>query len=131
MEASLAPTWIDLFLWAVMIGEHTLARVIFLSQRRLLQEPMRTALLAAKFCRHYSRCHNGIFSDDMLAQANEYEGWAVGLLDHVPKETEAHAMLTMVPSRRYRIGGMRSFYSPWSCSILDEAIRGAPPTRRG
>ena len=129
VEASLTPTWTDLFLWAVIIGEHTLARVIFLSQRRLLTEPMRSALLAAKFCRHYARCHNGIYSDDMMAQANDYESWAVGLLDHVVKDAEAHALLTMVPSRRYHIGGVRSFYSPWSCSVLDEAIRGTMLTR--
>jgi len=124
----LSPTWMDLFLWAVITGDHQLARGFFISERRLLLEPLRAAILAARFCRENIHSRQGLYSEELESLAGEYEGWASGLLDHVPTEQEAHRLLTQICTRtRTRKG--RVVIVPWRCSVLDEAIRGDRPCR--
>ena len=63
----------DVFVWAVAVGEQSLARVLW----RRVKNPIRQALLAAAICRRMGEKFE-LQQQILAAQADGYEAWASG-----------------------------------------------------
>ena len=101
----LAPQWLDLMMWAVMVGEQELARELW----RQTPDPLRSALLAALVCRQIAISFFGSVgaeAETLLEHADAYEDWAVGLIAQADLK-EARVMLLSTDDR-YPAGSHRS-----------------------
>ena len=88
----------DVFVWAVAVGEQSLARVLW----RRVKNPIRQALLAAAMCRRMG-AENELQQQPLEADADRYEAWACGLLDHLPREQARAHVTWLSPLPRPRV----------------------------
>ena len=82
----LEPNWVDLMMWAVLVGERELARQLW-SQTA---DPLRAALMASLLCRQIRKTvFGGVGAEagELEADADIYEDWAVGLIDQAELNT--------------------------------------------
>ena len=107
----LRPTWTDLMLWSVLTREAALVKPLW----ACTTEPLRAALLASRACQRlralpHLRSEHGA----LRAAADEYEGWALALLECIDASEAAYPILAMVPCVDV---GRRL----WEGSALDDA----------
>ena len=130
----LKPEWIDLMMWAVLMGCEPLARLMW----EQTKEPTRAAIMASRMCRQMaaSREIQDRYDTRLLEQADTYEKWAIDILDSIDNENEARELLERVPSkcappgasapldqrrrRAKKASGPEAIYM-WETSVLDEA----------
>jgi len=111
------PTWTDLMMWAVLIGETSLAHTLWRKSRM----PLRAACLASQTCSHLSKDpRNAPDADELAESAAMYEQWALDLLDAMP-EDQAHALLVLVRcvAKGEETGAARQ--PLWGSSAFDSA----------
>jgi len=73
-QAFVTPTFLDLMIWAVLVGERPLARVLWMKTN----EPMRAALVAARLSRRLSeqrQVHSASEAAELLEDSAAYEEW--------------------------------------------------------
>ena len=107
----LQPTWDDLMLWAILTKESACIKPLWARSR----EPVRTALMACQLCQRLSALPH--LRSDMNAlreQANQFEDWALAMLDAVDDSEGALPLLTMLPC-------VEAGIPLWSTSSLDVA----------
>ena len=75
----LHPMWSDIFLWAVLLSQQELAKLLWAR----CDDPLRLALLASLLCKQLMAKCDGIEKEELGEQAAEYERWAAELLDEV------------------------------------------------
>ena len=85
VAASLRPTWTDLGMWAVLVGRDDLAHCMW----HKTATPLRDALMASQLCRRLADIKGGAEEEPLRKLAEQYEGWATGVLDHVSSRSEA------------------------------------------
>eukprot|EP00965_Chrysotila_dentata_P024991 828296-Pleurochrysis_carterae.AAC.4 len=94
--SALRPTWTDLMMWAVLIGETDLAHMLWLKT----YSPLRAVCIATKACVFLSKDpRNALYKDELVANAAKYEQWALDLLDEMPEDV-AHPLLVLVKYMR-------------------------------
>ena len=77
------PTWTDLTMWSVLIGEPDLAHTLWRRSRM----PLRAALMASQFCRLMAGQEAMVADSAELADnAARFEQWALDLLDEMPQD---------------------------------------------
>ena len=95
VDAKLNPTWFDLFIWAVCVGERKIARTLW----REAEQPLRAAVIASRLARSLG---NTLARPDartsFLHDADVYERWATGVLD-AATGAEAHLLLLYTNSQ--------------------------------
>ena len=95
----LTPTWMDLMMWAVLIGEIELARHLWCKA----SQPLRAAIIASRVSRQIAARLSNMSANSLEYEkkleenAKAYEGWATGLLSTIVDTADAHQILTMVP----------------------------------
>ena len=100
LPSGLRPEWLDLMMWAVLVGEPEIARHLWTK----VTQPLRAALLATRVCRMLvagmrdSGATTFAEEQSLEADAMMYESWATGLLDEIDEKGAAAALLTSVPS---------------------------------
>ena len=94
-ENRLGVRLLDLYVWAVLLGNTELAKVLLGN----CDEPMRAAILGARVCNHMAE-NLPVESFNLLAAAREHEEFAVNLLDLCANQTDA-AILLLTPSRHW------------------------------
>ena len=87
-RARLVPVWFDLMMWAVLVAEPQIARALW----HRVEQPLRAALLASRVAREAAGRSSGLLASKLRRDADEYERWAIGLLD-TADSTEAHLLL--------------------------------------
>ncbi|KAL1512225.1 hypothetical protein AB1Y20_005487 [Prymnesium parvum] len=117
---TLQPNWLDLMIWAVLANQRAVARVLW----EKTAEPLRAALICARVCSKLAARDTGD-SEDLLQQAEEYERWAISVLDQASGASDAVDVLTLVACRR--IG--RGIEPLWAGSVMDEATKADFPCR--
>ena len=102
-----SPNWMDLTLWATLMGHFELARLLWLKTGEYRQEPLRTAVMASRMCQELKgQISNDAAwsSPDLMRElqrgAETMEEWAVGILDHFQNRNDAVNALTGIPARR-------------------------------
>ena len=102
-----SPNWMDLTLWATLMGHFELARLLWLKTGEYRQEPLRTAVMASRMCQELKgQISNDAAwsSPDLMRElqrgAETMEEWAVGMLDHFQNRNDAVNALTGIPARR-------------------------------
>lgn len=74
----LTPNWMDLMLWAVVLGKQDLAKLLWTRT----EEPMRAAVIASRLCRkRYSKLQDGSEKHQLIVAADQFEEWATGMLE--------------------------------------------------
>ena len=84
----LPPNWMDLTMWAVLMGRQSLARLLW----EMTSEPTRAAILATRVCQRLvdeSRGERDRFDSELSSHAEDYEAWAIDILDSIPESEEA------------------------------------------
>ena len=89
---TLHPVWSDLFLWAVLLSQQELAKLLWAR----CDDPLRLALIASLLCKQLMEKRDGIEKEELGAQAAEYERWAEELLEEAPEE-DAPLLLLAIP----------------------------------
>ena len=96
----LRPEWRDLMMWAVLMGNQPLARLLW----ERTSEPTRAAIMASRACHRLKMARGEKYDDQLEQQADEYENWAIGVLDAVDERNEAKRLLEQVPSVQLNLG---------------------------
>ena len=95
VDPSIQPTWTELMLWAVLVGEEPLARLLWAKTH----EPIRAALMASKLCQTLAALpHLSSDQDYLQEQADEFEKLSIGLLDTIAESHDAVPLLTVCPT---------------------------------
>ena len=128
--SSLMPTWIDLMMWAVVVGEDRLARLLW----RKTDQPMRAAIMGAQMANKIAERlgQDHLKYNDAIEQAATYEQWAIDVLDRIGDPDLAVALLTVVPKKRVadesgKTEGKTVYL--WKDSVMDQACMGHAPCR--
>lgn len=126
----------DLMLWSVVAGHYKLSRELWLHTGK----PLRCALISRRLCYRLKALRSMSAGDELMELANEFESWAVGLLNTVDEQSDALEMLTCVEARRDPhsnsgkalglLGKTPQWVSLWKESVLDEAAKSPNPSRR-
>ena len=111
---------LDLYIWAVLLGNTELARVLLSAS----EEPMRGAILGSRICKHMAEALP-IEANTIMADATSHERFAVELLDLCPNAPAATTML-LTPSRHWErnvlqlavYSGMKHFVAHRHCQNL-------------
>jgi hypothetical protein len=121
------PTFTDLMMWAVLLGNQELARALW---RRCLN-PLRAAIAASRLCLKLRDTWGGAIREELQAAADEYEAWAIGTLDQIPA-ANAMDILTNVPVRHVVIAGQKEpkLVKLWPGSVIDVAMGTPFPCRK-
>ena len=126
----LVPTWLDLMMWAVLIGEDRLARLLW----RKTDEPMRAAIMGARVANKIAAelGPDHLKYEELKKQAQQYEQWAIDVLDEIKEDDMAIALLTVVPKKHVtdesgKSGGKTLLM--WKDSVMDLACAGDDPCR--
>lgn len=82
------PRWLDIYVWAVLLGKTDLALTILPACR----EPMRAAVIGARLCSVMALMQPLHFVS-LEAASDIHENWAIGLLDLCESFEEARRML--------------------------------------
>jgi len=93
--AMVGTNWMDLTLWAILMGHIELSYRVWPRCREL----MRCALIAARLCQKLKTMVNAAFSEELEEAALRFESHAIGLLDQVLESNGAIDLLTLVPNR--------------------------------
>ena len=129
-HALLEPSFTDLMMWAVLLGNKELARMLW----RKTHEPMRAAIMARRLCYKMTNMCGPAFSDELQSAADEFENWAIGILDQITRSEDAFDMLTCAPMRKEDGTRPESVAGKWTklwpFSVLDEAASEPYPCRR-
>ena len=98
LAIEMIPTrWTDLMMWAVSMGEHKMAEVLWSRSN----DPMRAALLASQLCRRLSTKPNLAAEGSRLeALANRYEDMASEIASPHSHRTRARVRLCQYPDAR-------------------------------
>lgn len=129
--------WTDLMLWAALIGDQPLARMLWLESA----EPLRAALIARRLCLRLSLSYEKLDTkyDDLEQCADTYESWASGMLDQLTQTEDAIDLLTALPCRVEQQEPSRSpsanarsgkLVRLWPGSLLHTAIQAPFPCRK-
>lgn len=119
--------WIDVFVWAVLLGNNKLASLILPA----CQEPIRAAIIGARLC-NYMAGKLPLHQIALREAASEHEGFAINLLNLCDNYEEARRML-VTESRHWnrtvlQLGvqsGLRNFCAHSMCQTLcDDLFRG-------
>ncbi len=100
----LGPRWLDVFVWAVLLGNEELAMKVLFGT----EEPIRTALIGVKLCKAMA-VKAPLYAVLLHKNAADYEDWCVHMLDLCETFDEARRIL-MTKSDQ------------WKHTILDLAI---------
>ncbi|KAL1519094.1 hypothetical protein AB1Y20_003361 [Prymnesium parvum] len=115
------PSWTELMVWAVVVGEPTLARLMW----SRCSEPIRAAVMASRLCQKiYKELPRG--SDDLEREQKEYEKWAVSILDVIDEPWKAVHLLTQVPQK----SAYNQLHALWPDSVMDQASQEPYPCRQ-
>ena len=119
------PNWNDLMMWAVVMGQPDLAKLLWAKVR----SPMRSAIMAARMnAKIEARLGADHLDAETLAVRTElYEQWASGVLDQVENKDEAIALLTLVPRKRNAADD--SAMLVWTDSVMDQACNEESPCK--
>ena len=119
------PNWNDLMMWAVVVGQPELAKLLWAKVR----SPMRSAIMAARM---NASIELRLGADDLNAEelalrTDLYEKWASGVLDEVKDRNEAITLLTLVP--RKRNANDDGLLLVWADSVMDQACNDESPCK--
>ena len=90
--AKLRPEWSDIFLWAVLVSQPEIAELLWTKT----DDPLRMAVYASLLCRKLLEAlPEGTEKDELLVDADMYEGWAMDLLEEA--EDDAATLLLALP----------------------------------
>ena len=108
----LVPTWLDLMMWAVLIGEDRLARLLW----RKTDEPMRAAIMGARVANKIAAelGPDHLKYEELKKQAQQYEQWAIDVLDEIKEDDMAIALLTVVPKKHVTDESGKSADNRWA-----------------
>ena len=97
----IAPKWMDLMMWAVLMGEMGLAWLFW----QQVDEPLRAAVVGCRACKQLEEndALSGTDKAQLVENAAVLEGCAVGLLEHTPEEEDAAKLLMLSPKERLRL----------------------------
>ena len=119
----------DLFFWSVIMGNVPMAREIW----GYGEHPLHCALLASHQCKEMSK-HISWGQDEALKSAAEFESWAIGVMECVQEQEQAHWILSH-PILEWNMGAavdmaltldLKGFLSHRHCqSLLDQWWRGS------
>ncbi|KAL1519033.1 hypothetical protein AB1Y20_003301 [Prymnesium parvum] len=110
------PTWTDLTLWCVLVGERELAHTLWQRSRM----PLRTALMASQFCLLMASDDKMASDATELAENSAYfEQWALDLLDEMEEDDAHNSLLIIRSSAKEGSNGSRPLL--WAASALDSA----------
>ena len=123
----LGARWIDVYVWAVLLGNHELALMLLPA----CQEPMRAAIIGAKLCKHMAEVLP-LHAVVLNAKAAEHEDFAVTLLGLCSNFEDARRMLITKSKHWNRTvlhlavqSGLREFCAHHHCQTLcGEWLRG-------
>ena len=121
LTRTLSTNWFDLFIWAVLVRQQAMARVLWSK----CDEPLRAALIASISCRKAAEETSGKSAIEMEEHADTYEEWAIGLIRHeTTLDMHAQSMLLMqLPRSRMKTGTSREILADkWVESPLEVAI---------
>ena len=134
----LVPSWTDLMMWAVFVGQEDLAWLLW----KKTSMPMRSALMASRVM---DRIANADPDDSVdTEQARRYERWAIETLSRVRDRKVAIDLLTFVQKKKVSKAAMDSadtgrpdlarsglvFPLPvWRDSVMDQACASEPYCR--
>ena len=82
------PRWLDVYIWAILLGQHKLALALLPSCR----EPMRAAVIGARLCTEMANALP-LHALSLAAAARDHEATAIRLLDLCESFEEARRML--------------------------------------
>ena len=121
-------SWMDLMMWSVLSGHFDLSRIIWLQSN----EPLRAAVIARRLCLKLRSISGLAVRDELDKASNDFEDWAVGVLDEVEHSKEALDMLTCTAVRRDPQSRRDSckWISMWSDSVIEEAAKRVFPCRQ-
>ena len=131
IEAHQMPTAVDVFFWAVFMGDVRLARELWSH----VEHPLHCALLASRALRVIHASSSAGRSECIQAAA-EIEGWAIGVMDEVG-EQELGMWLLSQPVEQWKMGSLidialsmdlKAFLCHRHCqSLMDLRWRGGYP----
>lgn len=87
-SATIGPRWLDVFVWAVLLGNTELALTVLPCCR----EPMRAAVIGKRLC-SYMASKLPLHALTLAEAGRQHEEWAIGLLDLADSFEEAQRML--------------------------------------
>lgn len=125
--SSVGPRWIDVYVWAVLLGNTNLALALLPA----CQEPMRAAIIGARVC-SYMQHRLPLHANNLEAAARTHEAWATNLLELCDTFEDSRRML-ITKSRHWnrtvlQLGvqsGLRDFCAHANTQTLcDEWLRG-------
>ena len=135
-------TWVDLMMWAVLAGHFELSRRLWLQS----QYPLRAAIMARRVCLRLKSVLPSANGVALQTASDDFENWAVGMLDQIEKADEALDHLTLVTSRKVdgdnkaaeKRGVQHLLWrneqteqvAMWTESVLDDAAKDTHPCRR-
>ena len=131
IEAQAVPTCVDLFFWAVLMGDAVLARELWAR----VDHPLHCALLAAHLLRRLSKVITAGQAEAEV-MADEIESWATGVLGVIADQPLAHWLLSQRVAA-WRLGSLislalqmelKAFLAHRHCqSLMDLRWRGGFP----
>ena len=82
-DSKLRPEWSDIFLWAVLVSQPEIAKLLWTKT----DDPLRMAVYASLLCHKVAQgCQEGLERAELIEQADAYEAWAMALLEEAPAQ---------------------------------------------